>query len=433
MADPVVTLDTQHVSVQPGGQAQVVAKITSNSSIVEGFRLQILGAEPARWAEVVPPSVDVYPGEEATAAVVFSPPSGPLAPSGVFAFGLLAISTENPDDSAVAEAEVELTQVLGLQAKIIPVTSSGRWRGRHVIQLSNWGNTPAHLHMVASDPDNALGFYLRPDLVELPIGSSATIRLSVRTRRPFLRGPTVRLPFQVVGERAGTPSGPVPQNPYGDPGRPVVDGALNQKAILPKAVVTIVALLVVAGIAGGVWLFNRSTSPTGTQQPSTGPSPQPSGPAMSSGSGSTTSGASGGPSSITSPAATVTPSTTPSGETSTTPPTTTSTSKATPTDVPAGQWIIVANIWPHSKAPQYKADELVAALHDAAVPTAFTLDTARYVNFRIIAEHPLAEDSWVAAVGPYPTQDAATRDKARVMKVAGVLSDPIVMQPGPLR
>ena len=99
----------------------------------------------------------------------------------------------------MAEGDVEIGKVFGLQAKIVPVTSSGRWRGRHVVQLSNWGNAPATLRMVASDPDAALGFYVRPDVVELPLGGSATVRMSVRTRKPFLRGTPVRLPFSVVG------------------------------------------------------------------------------------------------------------------------------------------------------------------------------------------------------------------------------------------
>ena len=108
----------------------------------------------------------------------------------------------DPDTSAVAEGDVEIGKVFGLQAKIVPVTSSGRWRGRHVVQLSNWGNAPATLRMVASDPDATLGFYVRPDVVDLPLGGTATVRMSVKTRKPFLRGTAVRLPFRSSAEPA---------------------------------------------------------------------------------------------------------------------------------------------------------------------------------------------------------------------------------------
>ncbi len=87
---------------------------------------------------------------------------------------MLARSTLSPQVSAVAEGDVEIGKVSGLQAKIVPVTSAGRWRGRHTIQLSNWGNAPAQLRLVASDPDDALGFYLGP--------TSSTCRWAARRR-----------------------------------------------------------------------------------------------------------------------------------------------------------------------------------------------------------------------------------------------------------
>jgi hypothetical protein len=264
MADPLLRLDATSVSVQPGGQAQVAVTVTSASDIVEGYRLTVLGAQPTRWAEVVPPTVNVYPGEEATAVVVFSPPSGTAAPSGVFPFGVLATSTESAGASSVAEGTVEVGQVAGLQAKIIPVTSTGRWRGRHVIRLDNWGNAPARLRLVATDPDASLGFYVSPDVVDLPIGGHASVRLSARTRRPFLRGSPVRHPFQVVGEPLTATAGPAAATPYGDPSRPVVDAALQQLPILTKGVVTLVSLVLVAALAGGAYAWTRPQGAPGS-------------------------------------------------------------------------------------------------------------------------------------------------------------------------
>ena len=44
---------------------------------------------------------------------------------------------------------------------------------------------------------------------------------------------------------------------YGDPARPVVDGALTQKPILSRFVVTAAALVLIAGIAFGAWALLR--------------------------------------------------------------------------------------------------------------------------------------------------------------------------------
>src|SRR4029079_17599819 len=127
MADPLISLDNEHAAAQPGGQARVTVTVTNPGTVVEGYRLQVVGP-PAPWAEVVPPEVSVYPQQEVTAAVVFSPPSGTSAPGGLQPFRVIARSTVHPLDSRVAEGDVEIGAVYGLQAKIVPVTSAGRWR-----------------------------------------------------------------------------------------------------------------------------------------------------------------------------------------------------------------------------------------------------------------------------------------------------------------
>lgn len=258
MADPLVRLDTERAAVQPGGQTSLTLTVTNPGTVVEGYQLLVLGAA-APWAQVLPAELSVYPQQEATATVVFSPPSGPGAPGGTQPFGVLARSTLDPAVSASAEGDLDVGEVYGLQTKLIPVTSKGRWRGRHVIQVSNTGNTPASLRLVASNPDEALGFYLQPEVVELPVQGRVTVRLTARTRHPFLRGTPVRLPFQVVGERLDEPAGtaPAPASPYGDPSRPVVDGALSQVPILSRTFVSVVSLLLVGVVGLGAYLLLR--------------------------------------------------------------------------------------------------------------------------------------------------------------------------------
>ena len=102
MADPLISLDTERTSAQPGGQARVSITVTNPGTVVEGYQLQVLGPL-APWAEVVPPEVSVYPQQETTAAVVISPPTGTGVPSGLQPFGVIARSTLDPNASAVAD------------------------------------------------------------------------------------------------------------------------------------------------------------------------------------------------------------------------------------------------------------------------------------------------------------------------------------------
>ena len=262
MTDPVLRIEPSQVSIQPGGEARIIVTIFNPGTVVEGYVIDVVAAVPLPWAEVQPPTLSVYPQQEATAVVVFSPPSGPGAPGGIFPFGVRARSQIEGGGSAVAEGDLEIGAVSGLQAKLTPLASTGRWSGRHTLKIHNGGNAPARLRLTPESPDQALGFLVSPAVVEVPLGGEVTARLKVRTRHPVLRGTPQRLPFQVVCEPDPPPQ-IVGQHPtMSTPERPVVDGAFNQKPILTRAVVAVAGLVAVAAIAGIAYALLRSDPTT---------------------------------------------------------------------------------------------------------------------------------------------------------------------------
>ena len=273
MTDPVLRLEAVRLSVEPGGQVQTTITVQNLGDIVEGYRLDVLGEGASDWAQVLPDEVQVYPGQDSTAVLVFTPPSDAVAGSGAFPFAVRARSVVDEETSAVVEGDLDLGRVFGLQAKLSPVTSTGRWRGKHFVQFTNWGNAPVKLKLTATDPDEKLGFAVHPELVEVPIGAEAGAAVLVRTRKPFLRGQPVRLPFTVTAEPdppepvARGPAGPLPI--MADPRRAAVDGALNQRPILSRFVV-VVAVLALAAIGFGLFLALRPGPPVETAALRTG-------------------------------------------------------------------------------------------------------------------------------------------------------------------
>lgn len=252
MTDPIIRLEQTALTVEPGGQTTTVVTVRNLGSIVEGFRLDALGEDVAEWTSISPPEVQVYPEQEATAVVVFAPPQGTR--SGTFPFAVRAESVVDAEVSALAEGDLEIGRVFGLQSKITPVTSSGRWRGRHFLEITNWGNAPVRLRIAATDPDDRLAFLIGPDTLDLPLGVTAHAQLRVRTLKPFLRGARERLPFQVVAE-PDSPAPPVPGPAglppgMGNPQRTTMDGAFVQRPVLSRwtVVAAIGAVLVVGGL-----------------------------------------------------------------------------------------------------------------------------------------------------------------------------------------
>jgi hypothetical protein len=270
---PVMTLEATTLRAEPGGQAQTTLTLRNPGQLVESFTLDVVGLD-ADWWQVHPPELALYPGEDATAVVVLTPPAQARAPEEALPFGVRAISTLDPSRGVVEEGDLEVGRVFDLQPTISPVTSRGRWSARHTVTYTNWGNAPVRLRLSASDKDGRLGFQLDPDQLLVPMGGSASARLRVRPRDPFLRGSPVHLPFQVRGEQPGaTAAGPrsaAARAGVPDPTQPVLDAALQQIPILTKGVVAAVAALVLALAAATALLF-RAGAVEGARTPDAAP------------------------------------------------------------------------------------------------------------------------------------------------------------------
>jgi hypothetical protein len=179
--------------------------------------------------------------------VVLTPPTTAQASDEALPFAVRAVSTLDAERAVAEEGDLEIGRIDDLQAAITPVTSHGRWSGRHTLTLTNRGNAVVSLRLSARDEDEELGFRIDPEQVLVSVGGSATARLQVRPRNPFLRGAPVRRPFRVLGE----PDPSCSTAPVGasDPKRPVLDGAIQQLPVLSRGAV-LLGVLLVAAIAG---------------------------------------------------------------------------------------------------------------------------------------------------------------------------------------
>ena len=168
------------------------------------------------------------------------------------------------------EVDLEIGRIEDLQAAITPVTSHGRWSGRHTLAFTNRGNAVVSLRLSARDEDEELGFRIDPEQVLVPVGGSATARLQVRPRTPFLRGAPVRRPFRVVGE--ADPECSTARGGVSDPNRPVLDGAIQQLPVLSRGAVAL-GVLLVAAIAGLVLVATTARTVVGARNADIRPEP----------------------------------------------------------------------------------------------------------------------------------------------------------------
>jgi type II secretory pathway pseudopilin PulG len=244
------SLSSTELQVTPGQEASCELVLRNTGQVVDQFTVEMVG-ETTGWTVLDPPIVNLYPGASGAVRVTFRPPRGPGALAGVRPFGVRISSREDPAASRVEEGSVEVAVVDDLTAELVPRVASGRRRARCELAVDNRGNRPVTLDLFAEDPADALRFGFRQPSISAEPGTATLVRMRVRAKHGFWRGPEKTLPFHVVGQRTdGQAAG--------------ADGAMVQKPLLPAwlvpALAAVAALVAVFAVLWATLLRPAITS-----------------------------------------------------------------------------------------------------------------------------------------------------------------------------
>lgn len=234
-------LDSARVELSPGTEAVVPLQIRNTGDVVEGYRIEVLGA-PAAWTTVEPAVIEgLYPGTTTTATVRFAPPRSAAVPAGTLDFGIRVVPFEHVDETVIPEGVVEVLPFLDTTAELLPRTSHGRNGGRHRVALDNRGNVPVTVSLTAADDNGALDFRVRPQIVSVDPGTVEFADVRVKPEKRLWRGPDVTMPFTVTAAAENTT--PV-----------LLDGAHVQVATIPKWFFkALLALLLLLALLALLW------------------------------------------------------------------------------------------------------------------------------------------------------------------------------------
>src|SRR3954468_18697984 len=198
-------LEPANVSVEPGQQASIRIRVRNTGRVVDRVKLTVLGSRAA-WATITPPSVNLYPGTEGTATLVFAPARDPSSTAGAVPYAVRAASTEDPVGSEIEEGTLTIAAFRVVTASLVPVTSYGARIGRHELHVANGGNAPLRLTLEATDPDELLTLAFRTPELTLAPGASAEVDLTVEPTGEIGHVPATRRPFSVRAlDETGTP------------------------------------------------------------------------------------------------------------------------------------------------------------------------------------------------------------------------------------
>ena len=223
----VTSLSTSKLVVAPGGTATVEVMVRNTGTVVDEFRVEVLGAASA-WATSEPEVVPLFPGASAPVVVTFSAPRSADVPAGDVDVPIKVVSREDPSGSSVEELVLTIGAYVAVDGELIPRTIRAARSGKARIAVDNPGNDRAQREISVTQVDRLLRFDHDKE-VTLEAGRAAFVDLRIRPQKTFLTGMDRSIPYHVVITDGTTPVG--------------LDGTFLQSALLPKWLKRLLLLL----------------------------------------------------------------------------------------------------------------------------------------------------------------------------------------------
>ncbi len=192
----IATLKSPEVTVEAGGQATCEVEVNNDGRLVDEYRLQVSGADPA-WCSVEPASIRLMPRTSGVARVLFRPPRASSPAAGTGPFVVIATSSADPSVRSQAAGSLTIRPFADVSATITPQNTQSFDVADHTVSVENRGNAAIRVTVSAQDPDNRLTCEPAPPEMTVGGGAIARSQLSVRTTNPKEPRHGQRIAFQV--------------------------------------------------------------------------------------------------------------------------------------------------------------------------------------------------------------------------------------------
>jgi type II secretory pathway pseudopilin PulG len=237
------SLSSSRVEVAPGGTATVELTVRNTGSVVDEFRIEVLG-EGAQWTAPSPAVLPLFPGASAPVTITFNPPRRSDRVAGEVDVAIKVVSREDADGSAVEELVVAIGGFDSPDAELVPRTVRASRKANVQVAIDNLGNRRMQRSLVATDADQKLKFETVPSDVVVEAGRAEFAKVTIKPVKTFFRGPDRTIPYRVTlgeGEGESTVN---------------LDGTFIQSAMLPKWLLRLLMMLLALLIAlAAMWQF----------------------------------------------------------------------------------------------------------------------------------------------------------------------------------
>jgi hypothetical protein len=226
----VAQLSHATVEVEPGRSATFAITVRNTETVVDRFTFEALGAMAA-WVTFAPPTLSLFPEASGTVNIIVAPPRDPTVTAGAVPLGVRVSSAEDAAGTFVEETTVNVAPFSEITVELVPRVARGRIVGRTQMAVDNRSNCAYRAELSGTDPQAQLAFAFRPPIVDVSPGAAAFVKVGLRPRSRFWKGPEKTIPFRLTltnepiaipvrGQTASAePDTAVPERPDAPPAR----------------------------------------------------------------------------------------------------------------------------------------------------------------------------------------------------------------------
>jgi hypothetical protein len=237
-----VEVSPGRIEVMPGIPAQITIVITNTSTVIGGYDLRVLGADPS-WVQIEATRISLFPEESRTLTALISVPYG--IPAGARQIAVQVREVTPPHATSVAELALVVPAVPSVLARLDPISVTGGKRARYTVLVENAGNTVMRADMAAENPEGHLHFLFDPERIALAPGEHVIVDMTAEGKRPLTGSPntrTINLFLDQVPEDSFFADQQAPP-PKHDETTAAATGLFLQKSRIGRGAIALVGLL----------------------------------------------------------------------------------------------------------------------------------------------------------------------------------------------
>ncbi len=184
-----VDINPRHADISPGQPQPITITITNNSTVIGGYALRVLGADPG-WVQLDAEQLSLFPDESRTVVAIITAPQG--IPAGSRRLAIQVRELTPPEASTITELDLTVPAAKSVQVRVDPLAVTAGRRAAFSVIVENTGNTVVRGHLAGDDPESKVRFEFLPEALELAPGEHALIDMRASARRGLAGSPRIR-------------------------------------------------------------------------------------------------------------------------------------------------------------------------------------------------------------------------------------------------